>query len=140
MIDMDNQTDKNIDISLLEKIANEMTSGDIELMITDAVTMQTINNETRQINKPTDVLSFPYEAMPMAPQGSIIICEDLVEALAQKLGHSDDEERALLFIHGLLHVMGYDHEIDSGEMRSEEERWIKHFALPKSLIVRTGAE
>ena len=48
-----------------------------------------------------------------------------------------DEEVTLLFIHGLLHLLGYDHEIDSGEMREKEREIIKEFNLPKSLIIRT---
>ena len=43
----------------------------------------------------------------------------------------------LLFIHGLLHLLGYDHEVDSGEMREKEEALIKQYHLPESLIVRT---
>lgn len=137
MIDIDNQTKKSIDFTLLEKIAQSLSSDDIELMITDITAMQIINRETRHIDKPTDVLSFPYEKMPMAPLGSIVICEDIVSSVASELGHSEDEERALLFIHGMLHVMGYDHEVDSGEMREREAAIIKQFGLPESLIIRT---
>ena len=140
MIDIDNQTDKNIDTALLEKIAKSMSSQDVELILTNTKTMQAINLQTRNIDKPTDVLSFPYEKMPMTPLGSIVICEELAASVASKLGHTQEEERALLFIHGMLHIMGYDHELDSGEMRERETEIIKQFNLPESLIVRTEGE
>lgn len=66
---------------------------------------------------------------------------DLVELKAAELGHGRDDETALLFTHGLLHVLGYDHESDDGQMRAKECEIIEKFRLPKSLIVRTeGSE
>jgi probable rRNA maturation factor len=75
--------------------------------------------------------------MPMAPLGSIVISSWHVESMAQELGHSNNDELALLFIHGMLHLLGYDHEVDNGEMRNEEAKLIEKFALPQSLIIRT---
>ena len=69
--------------------------------------------------------------------GSVVINLDLVELKAAQLGHGRDDETALLFTHGLLHVLGYDHESDDGQMRAKECEIIKKFRLPKSLIVRT---
>ena len=69
--------------------------------------------------------------------GSVVINLDLVELKAAQLGHGRDDETALLFTHGLLHVLGYDHESDSGQMRAKECEIIEKFRLPKSLIVRT---
>ena len=62
---------------------------------------------------------------------------DLVELKAAQLGHGRDDETALLFTHGLLHVLGFDHESDGGQMRAKECEIIEKFRLPKSLIVRT---
>jgi len=137
MIDIDNQTDYNPKLEFLKTVLKSVTKKDIELIITSNETIQQINLEYRAIDKPTDVLSFPYEDMPMIPLGSIVISMDYVESKANELGHSLDDEFALLFIHGLLHLLGYDHEVDKGEMRKEEERLIHKFQLPKSLIVRT---
>ncbi len=75
--------------------------------------------------------------MPMAPLGSLVISMDHVRQAAEAFSHSAEEETALLFIHGLLHLLGYDHECDNGEMRDDERRLIETFGLPKSLIVRT---
>ena len=69
--------------------------------------------------------------------GSVVINLDLVELKAAQLGHGTDDETALLFTHGMLHVLGYDHESDDGQMRAKECEIIEKFRLPKSLIVRT---
>ena len=69
--------------------------------------------------------------------GSVVINLDLVELKAAQLGHGRDDETALLFTHGLLHVLGFDHESDDGQMRAKECEIIERFCLPKSLIVRT---
>ena len=138
MIDIDNQTSYEVKTKLLEQIAASLTDKEIELIITDNETIAQINAEYRNIDKATDVLSFPYDAdMPMALLGSIVISYDFVKEKAVEFEHSEDDEFALLFIHGLLHILGYDHEVDSGEMRQKEEQIIKDFNLPKSLIVRT---
>ena len=84
------------------------------------------------------MLSFPLSAgIDGIPLGSIIISMDKVKEKAKELGHSEEDELSLLFIHGLLHLLGYDHEMDDGEMREKEREIIEQFNLPKSLIVRT---
>lgn len=137
MIELDNQTEKTIDIDTLQRIADTLTEREIELLVTDDETIRAINSEYRRIDKATDVLSFPFEPMPMAPLGSIVISMEHVEKAAAEFGHSEAEETALLFIHGLLHLLGYDHECDNGEMREKERELIEQFGLPESLIVRT---
>jgi len=140
MIDYDNTTDFPLDTELLERIVTHLDAGDIELVVTDDDTIRTLNREHRGIDKPTDVLSFPYEPMPMAPIGSVVVNADRVSKVARELKHDDMQEFALLFIHGMLHLLGYDHETDDGEMRAEEARLIALFDLPASLIVRTEKE
>jgi probable rRNA maturation factor len=61
-----------------------------------------------------------------------------VSKKAKELGHSEQDELSLLFIHGMLHLLGFDHEVDEGEMREKEKALINTFDLPKSLIIRTG--
>ncbi len=137
MIELDNRTSLHVDELFLNSIASRLTSRDIELIVTCEDEIKEINNLHRNIDKSTDVLSFPYEDMPMSPLGSIVISSLHVEAMAKELGHSNDDELALLFIHGLLHILGYDHEVDDGEMRVKEKELIEEFTLPKSLIIRT---
>ena len=85
--------------------------------------------------------NFDGENFAPALLGSVVINLDLVELKAAQLGHGRDDETALLFTHGLLHVLGFDHESDSGQMRAKECEIIEKFRLPKSLIVRTeGSE
>jgi len=139
MIDLDNQTNMQIDLETLEEIATFLTSKDIELLIVNNQTIKEINHQYRLKNEPTDVLSFPFEQeFNYLPLGSIIISEDFVKDKAIEYNHSIDNELKLLFIHGLLHLLGYDHEKDLGEQREKEEELIKHFNLPSSLIVRSS--
>ena len=136
MIELDNKTSLNVDEQLLNTITNTFTKKEIELIITTEDEIKNINKQYRNIDKSTDVLSFPYADMPMSPLGSIIISSWHVESKAKELGHTSDDELALLYIHGLLHLLGFDHEVDNGEMRKEEAKLIEQFNLPKSLIIR----
>ena len=137
MIELDNETSLNVNENFLNEIASLFTKKEIELIITTSEDIKSINKQHRDIDKATDVLSFPYEDMPMAPLGSIVISEQHVIDMAAELGHTQSDELSLLFIHGLLHLLGYDHEVDKGEMRNEEIKLIEKFNLPKSLIIRT---
>ena len=139
MIEIENNTSLKFEENRLEKIAKEITNKDIELIITDNESIQSLNQTHRDINKPTDVLSFPLEFdLPKMPAGSIVISKDFVEQKANEYGHTYQDEFFLLFIHGLLHLVGYDHEVDNGEHRQKEEELIKKFNLPNSLIVRNS--
>ena len=122
---------------ILDEISNFLTKDDFELVFNNEDEMRNLNFSTRNINKSTDVLSFPYEKMAHFPIGSIVINLEEVALKSQQFCHSKDDEIALLFIHGALHILGYDHEKDSGEMREKECEIILKFNLPKSLIVRT---
>ena len=142
-IDLDNQTTLAIDMHLLEEIALSLTRKEIELIITDNNTIAKLNNEHRGKESPTDVLSFPLDDFFMDPSvnsiplGSIVISEDFVKEKAEHFGHTTNDELSLLFIHGLLHLLGFDHENDEGEMRKKEKEIIESFSLPSSLILRT---
>jgi len=139
MIDFDNQTDLEINLDEIEKIATFITDKDFELIIVDNDIIQSINKEYRNIDKPTDVLSFPLDIVcDGMPIGSIIISADKVKEGAKIFNHSINDEFKLLLIHGLLHLIGYDHEVDNGEMRQKEKEIIEKFNLPLSLIVRVG--
>jgi len=138
MIFLDNQTNIDIKLKTLEEIAKYLgINKDIELIIVDDNSMRTINKEYRGVDKTTDVLSFPLENIEHLPLGSIIISANKAKEVSNSLNHSLNDEIALLFTHGLLHLIGYDHEIDNGEMREKEKEIINKFNLPKSLIVRT---
>ncbi len=136
MIEFYNQTNFDFNVDSLKEIYEYLTNKDIELILTTDEEIQKLNKQFRNKDKPTDVLSFPLEDAPNTPLGSIVISIDTAKKQAQKHSHSVEEEIKLLFIHGLLHLLGYDHEIDNGEMREKEKEIIKKFNLPDSLIVR----
>ena len=137
MITLRNETDFSIDTSFLETILSSYTKRKVELIVTTSEVIKKLNEKYRNIDKPTDVLSFPLAGKKKDPLGSIVISIDFVNEAARRYGHTSKEEFALLFIHGMLHLLGFDHENDNGEMRKEEAKIIKKFGLPKSLIVRT---
>lgn len=143
LIDLDNQTKLDIDIYTLQNIAETLTNREIEVIITSNEDIAKLNLEHRGKDCATDVLSFPIEsfltedATNSMPLGSIVISEDFVVEKAKEFSHSVNDELSLLFIHGLLHLIGYDHETDNEEMREKEKETIEAFNLPSSLIVRT---
>ncbi|SFV67557.1 Metal-dependent hydrolase YbeY, involved in rRNA and/or ribosome maturation and assembly [hydrothermal vent metagenome] len=143
MLNIENQTRLEINQKDLETIANTLTTREIDLTICYNPTIQQYNLEYRGKNSPTDVLSFPLSSDLMnsgfehLPLGSIVVSADYIMDSSKALGHGLNDELSLLFIHGLLHLLGYDHEVDSGEMRVKEEALIQKFNLPNSLIVRT---
>jgi len=137
MLLIDNDASIPLHVSLLETLCHTHTTKEDELLLIDTQSMHELNKTHRNVDKTTDVLSFPIEDFPHAPLGSIVINYDMARDKAQELGHSWEEEITLLFIHGLLHLLGFDHEVDTGEMRKREEALIMQYGLPKSLIVRT---
>jgi len=138
MIDFENRTDFEFDVNSLNEIYEYLTDKDIELILTNDEEIRELNKLHRNKDKATDVLSFPLENIPGMPLGSIVISVDTAKKGAIEFGHSVEDEIKLLFIHGLLHLLGYDHEVDNGEMRKKEKEIIERFNLPKSLIIRTS--
>lgn len=137
MLIIDNETEISVNPELLETITSHLNDKEVELLFVDDESIRELNLEHRGKDKPTDVLSFPLEAMPHAPLGTVVISLDTATRIAKELGHNVDDEIALLFIHGMLHLLGMDHEVDNGEMRQREAQLIEEFDLPKSLILRT---
>nr|WP_120944759.1 rRNA maturation RNase YbeY [Helicobacter labacensis] len=117
----------------------EYLNGDhcVELVLVSSAQMAKLNLEFRNIPKSTDVLSFPIEIPGHALLGSVVINVDLALQESQARGHALLEEITLLFVHGYLHLLGYDHECDQGQQRALEQEIIKHFNLPPSLMART---
>ena len=146
MLNIENLTTLTIDKKLLEEISKSLStdapSREIDLTLCDNQTIQHYNKKYRGNDKATDVLSFPIQndiiiGSEEMPLGSIVISVDFVKLKAKEFGHSNNDELSLLFIHGMLHLLGFDHETDNGEMRKKEEETIHTFHLPQSLIVRT---
>lgn len=89
------------------------------------------NQSTREDNRAASPLN-PH------PLGEIAISLDRAAAQAAEYGHSLADELRILMLHGALHLAGYDHENDSGEMARAELRWRKRFGLPIALIERAA--
>lgn len=111
--------------------------GEVSILITGNRRMRMLNRRFRHKDKPTDVLSFPA-ASELSPQvaGDLAISIDQARRQAVLLGHSTEAEIKVLALHGLLHLAGWDHERDSGEMAVEERRLRGQFKLPAALIER----
>jgi len=140
MIDFLNETDDSEAESVLSELSlilNETAKKEVELIFVDDIQMKDINKTNRGIDKTTDVLSFPIDFPGATLIGTIVISLDTARRAANELGHAFHDEIKLLFVHGLLHLLGFDHESDDGEMRKKEEELIKKFNLPISLIVRS---
>ncbi|WP_104758693.1 rRNA maturation RNase YbeY [Helicobacter bizzozeronii] len=112
-------------------------AGVVELVLVSSAQIAKLNQEFRNIPKSTDVLSFPIEMPAQQLLGSVVINIDLAIQESQARGHALLDEIALLFVHGYLHLLGYDHECDQGQQRALEQEIIAHFNLPLSLMART---
>ena len=99
--------------------------------------LQRLNREFRGKDYPTDVLSFP--SVDQSSLGDIAISIDRAAEQARWFRHPLEDEIGILMLHGLLHLMGLDHEIDRGHMARVEARWRKKLGLPGSLIQRTAS-
>ncbi len=108
--------------------------GEVSICITSNREMQALNRRFRKNNKATDVLSFPSQTKGMA--GDIAISLEIAASNAEILRHSLATEVKILILHGLLHLAGYDHEIDDGEMLEREAALRREFKLPVGLIER----
>lgn len=114
----------------------------LSITLSDEKYIHKINNEFRQVDRPTDVLSFPMfekDEIPLEKTGipdvlgDIIICIPIVKKQAEEYEHSFERELAYMLVHGFYHLMGYDHmeEEDKKVMREKEEN-----VLSKLNIIR----
>lgn len=119
-------------------IAEVAGDRDATCLISTDEELRRLNRDFRGKDTPTDVLSFP-SPRDAAELGEIAISWDRASEQARELGHAADEEVRVLMLHGVLHLLGMDHETDSGEMRRAESRWRKKLGLPHGLIERVTA-
>ena len=113
--------------------------GAVSVLVTSSRELQGLNHRFRGKNKPTDVLSFP--AMPGLMRGfagDVAISAEIAAGTARRLGHTVAEEIRILTLHAVLHLAGYDHELDDGEMEHKEAHLRKSLGLPVGLLERSG--
>ena len=113
----------------------------INVLVSSSVQVRTLNRQFREKNSATDVLSFPAPQTPdnhskSMLAGEIAISADIAMYNATKFGHSAAEEVKILALHGILHLAGYDHERDNGEMERKEMKLRRELRLPDGLIER----
>jgi probable rRNA maturation factor len=155
MVEVDVQIDERFadmaDAELIERavaatLAGEGVAGPVEvsLLVTDDTALHVLNRDYRGVDAPTDVLSFAadeddtsgpaFVLPPDAPRylGDIAISYERVMAQADEYGHSYERELAYLTAHGVLHLLGYDHERgpdDAAAMRAREEAAMERLGL-----------
>jgi probable rRNA maturation factor len=115
----------------------------VNVLVTSSAELRSFNQRFRGANKATDVLSFP--APPSTQRytkrvaGEVAVSADIARENAGRLGHSVAAEVKILVLHGILHLAGFDHERDNGEMARKESQLRRQLKLEGSLIERTQA-
>ena len=130
--------------AFLETAAPRGAAGTVEVAIITNARMRALNARFRGVSKPTDVLSFPDADVSSGRKSSVINCLggiaiaiDVARRQASERRHTLTTEVRILALHGLLHLLGYDHERDQGEMRRIEERLRRRAGLIEGLITRS---
>jgi probable rRNA maturation factor len=126
---------KGVESKLLSKIAHRalevlgLSRVELSVALVSDAQIKRLNKLYRNKDKPTDVLSFPIgeKVEDWLILGDIVISVDTAKRQAQELGHSLEEELKRLLVHGLVHLLGYDHELGG-----EEEK--KFFELEESVL------
>jgi probable rRNA maturation factor len=118
----------------LARIAPASAKGDLSVAIVSDRRMRALNRQFRGKDAVTDVLSFP--AQDRGFLGDIVIAAGVSKRQAREAGHSVQTELRVLALHGLLHLLGYDHEGDDGRMARAEARLRKKAGLREGLIER----
>jgi len=131
----------------LARMAPRRARGTITIALVSDAQMRTLNRRYRGKDYATDVLSFPLLADPDRPAarrsgrghshlGDIVIARGVAGRQARAAGHGTPEELRILALHGLLHLLGYDHERDHGQMARLERRLRRQGGLREALTER----
>ena len=127
------------------RLQKEVAHGaPFDTLITGDAGLRRLNRDFRKKDYVTDVLSFPVgDAFAGPPEeqnsprlGDLAISLARARAQAREFGHTTEQEIQILMLHGVLHLMGHDHEIDRGRMARLEKRWRARMGLPAGLIER----
>ena len=137
-----NKTEEKIDKSFVRKVVKhtlkkmEAEKSEVNIIFVGLEEIHEINKTYRNVDRPTDVISFALEdtddvtVYEERVLGDIYICLDKVHEQAKEYGHTEIREMAFLIVHGLLHLLGYDH------MIKEEEKIM--FGLPEEILNEMG--
>ena len=106
---------------------SEQRDGDLTILIDTPERIRTLNREFRNVDRVTDVLTFPAWEGEISLSadgylGDIMICYDRAKEQAEEFGHSLRRELSFLAVHGVLHLLGYDHMTEADEKRMREKQ------------------
>jgi probable rRNA maturation factor len=129
----------------LEAVAPARAHGEVTVAFASDARVRSLNRTYRGVDTATDVLSFPAEqpsgnaagARATRPYlGDVVIARGVARRQARAQAHAESTEWRVLALHGLLHLLGYDHEADTGTMRRLEQRLRRRGGLASGLIER----
>jgi probable rRNA maturation factor len=130
----------------LRRVAPPRARGVVSVALVSDQRVRALNRTYRRTDYATDVLSFPnsgstnpHSLIPNPFLGDIVIARGVARRQARQAGHSEQTELRVLALHGLLHLLGYDHERDDGRMRRVERRLRRKGGLDEGLIERAGS-
>ena len=128
IVDDEYKVDKAFYLDKLQEVVKELKiSGEIVIKLGGKEESQALNAQYRKKDYPTDVLSFPMEEeLPDGFYlGDIFICYPIAREQAQEGGITIEQELLTLMLHGIIHLAGFDHETDSGEMLKLQEQLLE---------------
>jgi probable rRNA maturation factor len=125
----------------LRRVAPARANGAVNVALVSDARVRTLNRTYRRTDRATDVLSFPANPESRVPNpgrflGDIVIARGVARRQAREAGHAERTELKILALHGLLHLLGYDHERDEGRMSRFEHRLRRRGGLREGLIER----
>jgi probable rRNA maturation factor len=120
----------------LRRVAPARARGHVTVALVPDRRVQELNRDFRHVNTATDVLSFPADEP--GTLGDVVIARGVARRQARGAGHDFPTEVRVLALHGLLHLLGYDHEHDGGRMARLEARLRRKGGLREGLIERAG--
>ena len=120
----------------LAGVAPATARGAVSVALVSDRLVRRLNRDYRGHDTPTDVLSFPADDGLARHLGDIVIARGVARRQARAAGHSERVELRVLALHGLLHLLGFDHERDGGQMRRVEARLRRKGGLRQGLIER----
>ena len=117
--------------------------GEVHVLLADDATLRRLNRQFREKDKATDVLSFPAGSSTVffaekELAGDLAISLETAARQAKRFGHKLGDEVRVLMLHGLLHLAGFDHEQDEGQMAARERELRSELGLPGGLIERVS--
>ncbi len=131
---VENKTDFVLSEESFSQVAKKVLSGEnrereiVSLVFVGPLEIQELNKKFRGKDSPTDVLSFNLDEPEHL--GEIVICPEVVKKQATEYGVPFQEELLRMYIHGILHLLGYDHEVSPEEekrMMEKQEAYLSHF-------------